>query len=82
MSRKLFCELGSFCYQISTQKERAIRLLQDAFGGARFASEVSAIPLPNTVKAHSSILVRKLHGVDLRLQENKVTTTSLPAVHE
>ena len=29
--------------------------------------------LPNIVKSHTSILIRKLHNVDLKLQENKVT---------
>ena len=29
------------------------------------------------VKSHSSLLIRKLHGVDIRLQENKVTNIRL-----
>ncbi|MGN0602189.1 MAG: VanW family protein, partial [Oscillospiraceae bacterium] len=34
-------------------------------------------PLPNIVKSHTSILVRKLHGVDIALQENKVTNIQI-----
>lgn len=35
--------------------------------------------MPNVVKGHSSVLVRRLEGVDMRLQENKVTNIALAA---
>lgn len=77
MSRKLFCDYGPICYKISVQKEIARRNLKDAFSSEKIATEKSDKELPNIVKSHSSILIRKLHGVDLKLQENKVTNIML-----
>ena len=74
MGRKLFCEISPLAYKISLCKEITLRKLRDAlFDRAKIAKERSENELPNIVKGHSSVLVRKLHGVDIRLQENKVT---------
>lgn len=73
MGRKLFCDISPLCYKISEKKEIAIRYIKDFFSGEKIAKEKSKAELPNIVKSHASILVRKLHGVDLKLQENKVT---------
>ncbi len=77
MSRKLFCEVNPFFYTISVKKERMKRRLKNLSSHASFAKTRQQEPLPNIVKAHSSILVRRLHGVDIRLQENKVTNLRL-----
>ena len=77
MARKLFCEINPFFYQISMKKEHLRRHLRDMVSKETFAREKREEPLPNIVKGHSSILVRRLHGVDLRLQENKVTNIRL-----
>ena len=77
MSRKLFCQISPLCYRISMQKEHLLRHIKDLLSKQRFAAEKSEEPLKNIVKSHSSILIRKLHGVDLRLQENKVTNIQL-----
>lgn len=77
MSRKLFCQINPFCYQISMQKEHLRRRVLDLVSGQSFAREKRTEPLANIVKSHSSILIRRLHGVDLRLQENKVTNIRL-----
>ena len=77
MARKLFCEMNPLFYQISMKKEHLKRNLKDLRSKEDFAREHREEPLPNIVKAHSSILVRRLHGVDLRLQENKVTNIRL-----
>ena len=77
MSRRLFCEINPFFYQISMQKEHLRRHIRDLCSKDSFARKKQVEPLPNIVKGHSSILVRKLHGVDLRLQENKVTNIRL-----
>lgn len=77
MARKLFCEINPFFYQISLQKERLRRHLQDLRSRESFARERQTEPLPNLVMEHSSILIRRLLGVDLRLQENKVTNIRL-----
>ena len=47
------------------------------FSEEKIAKQHSKEVLPNIVKSHSSILIRKLNGVDLRLQENKVTNIML-----
>lgn len=77
MGRKLFCELSPTCYKISVEKEILLRNLKDFFRKDKIAKTKSSEPLPNTVKSHSSVLVRRLHGVDIRLQENKVTNIQL-----
>lgn len=76
MKRKLFCELSPTCYKISIEKEIAVRFVKDLFSKEKIA-KTKGDTLPNIVKCHSSVLVRRLHGVDLQLQENKVTNIRL-----
>lgn len=77
MSRRMFCTLGPMCYKISVFKCRTIRHLKNQRDRKKLAAFKSADLLPNIVKCHSSILLRKLNGVDMRLQENKVTNLEL-----
>ena len=77
MGRKLFCDINPTCYKISVKKETFLRNLKDFFGREKIAGEKSDELLPNIVKSHSSILIRRLEGVDIRLQENKVTNIRL-----
>ena len=77
MKRKLFCDINKTCYRISLAKEILRRNLIDLFSGQKIAREKSGETLPVIVKSHSSILLRKLHGVDMKLQENKVTNILL-----
>lgn len=77
MPRKLFCELGPHCYEISLRKEILLRHIKDFFSNEKFAKTKIDYELPNIVKSHSSILIRRLHGVDIRLQENKVTNIEI-----
>lgn len=77
MERKLFCEINPTCYAISLRKEICKRHIKDFFSSVKFARTISENELPNIVKGHSSILIRKLNGVDLKLQENKVTNIML-----
>ncbi|MBR2041426.1 MAG: VanW family protein [Oscillospiraceae bacterium] len=79
MGRKLFCDINPTCYKISVKKETFRRNLKDFFSSEKIAIEKKAELLPNIVKSHSSILIRKLEGVDMRLQENKVTNIRLAA---
>ena len=79
MGRKLFCDINPACYKISVKKETLLRNIKDFFGSEKFAAEKRNELLPNIVKSHSSILVRRLVGVDIRLQENKVTNIRLAA---
>jgi vancomycin resistance protein VanW len=77
MRRRLFCEISPLCYAISLRKEILFRHVKNTFGRDRLTKAKQEEPLPNTVKAHASILVRRLHGVDPVLQENKVTNIDL-----
>ena len=79
MARKLFCDINPTCYKISVKKETFLRNIKDFLSREKIAKEKSEELLPNVVKSHSSILVRKLEGVDIRLQENKVTNIRLAA---
>lgn len=77
MGRKLFCDISPTCYKISLKKEIFLRNIKDFFSDAKFAKDFSKEELPVIVKAHSSILLRKLNGVDMQLQENKKTNIKL-----
>ena len=79
MGRKLFCDINPTCYKISVKKETFLRNIKDFLSREKIAKEKSEELLPNVVKSHSSILVRKLEGVDIHLQENKVTNIRLAA---
>lgn len=77
MSRKLFCQRNKLFYKISLIKEYFIRDTKDLFSGEKFARNKSEMKLPNIVKGHRSIIVRKLHGVDIQLQYNKMKNLEL-----
>lgn len=77
MGRKLFCEINPTCYRISEEKEILKRHCKDFFSSVKIAEEHRNDVLPNIVKSHTSILVRKLHNVDIRLQENKTVNIAL-----
>ena len=77
MARKLFCDISPTTYKISVKKEIAKRHIKDFFSKEKIAKTHSKEELPNIVKSHSSILIRKLLGVDQKLQENKVTNIEL-----
>ncbi len=77
MARKLFCEINQTTYNISVEKEIIIRHLKDFFSKDKISRKKSYDELPNIVKSHSSILLRKLYGVDMKLQENKVQNIEL-----
>lgn len=79
MGRKLFCDISPACYKISVWKCCRIREIKDFFSREKFAAQKSSDLLPNVVKGHTSVLIRRLAGVDLRLQENKVTNIALAA---
>lgn len=79
MKRKLFCELGPTAYKISVCKGIAVRNFKDLISRQKFAKSKSSEPLENIIKSHTSLIVRKLHGVDLTLQQNKETNLRLAA---
>jgi len=75
--RKLFCTLGPTCYRMSVFKCRTVRKLKNKFGADKLAKFRTEELLPNIVKSHSSILLRKLNGVDMQLQVNKATNLEI-----
>lgn len=77
MTRKLFCELNPVFYEISRKKEITKRKIKNVVSKEKIAKQHLDIELPNIVKSHSSILLRKLHGIDMKLQENKITNIEL-----
>lgn len=70
--RKLFCEYGPVFYEISIYKEALKRNLRDLFKGYKFAKKKSKENLEYIWKGDAKVLIRKLPGVDMRLQYNKV----------
>ncbi len=79
MGRKLFCDINPTCYKISVKKETLRRNIKDFFSSEKIAKEKGEKLFPNIIKSHSSILIRRLEGVDIRLQENKVTNIRIAA---
>lgn len=79
MSRKLFCELSPTCYKISVSKEKMKRNIENSLNKSNLATTYNKNELPNIVKGHTSIIKRKLHGVDMNLQENKKTNLTIAA---
>ena len=77
MERMLFCELGPTAYKISLKKEEIKRDIKNTFSKEKIAKKYSTDELEYIVKSHTSLLLRKLHGVDMQLQENKVTNIKL-----
>ncbi len=77
MGRKLFCDINPTCYKVSVQKEIFLRKIKDFLSSEKIAKQKSFEKLPNLVKSHTSLLLRKLEGVDMTLQENKVTNIEL-----
>ena len=73
MARKLFCELNPVCYKISVLKEKSKRNLCNIINKKKFAKTKTKEELPNIVKSHTSVILRKLHNVDMNLQVNKKT---------
>ncbi|MEG2174504.1 MAG: VanW family protein [Oscillospiraceae bacterium] len=79
MPHKLFCTYGPICYHISEVKEQLKRRLIDFVTGMRFASHHQQVTLPVLVKGHSTLMLRPLEGVNMALQQSKVTNLRLAA---
>ncbi len=77
--RKLFCEYGPLCYRISVAKECLRRRWYDFKHHTAFAKIHRENDLPVLVKGHVSPILRRLEGVELRLQQNKAENLRLAA---
>ncbi len=79
MSRKLFCEYGAAAYNISLFKEARKKDLKDLLAGKHFAGSRARENLEYIWKGDIKVLLRKLHGVDMQLQRNKVVNLQIAA---
>jgi vancomycin resistance protein VanW len=61
------------------ERHRLVRSLSSLFSGARFSRIGPGATTTHRIKAHESLLLRRLEGVDQRLQVNKVTNLKLAA---
>lgn len=77
--RKLFCEYGPLAYKISFVKEVILRDIKDYFSNQKIAKKRTNDSLKYILKGDAKILLRKLEGVDMKLQKNKVTNLKLAA---
>ena len=77
MSRKLFCEYGPLAYKISLYKEAKKKDLIDLKNGKKFAKKYNKENFEYIWKGDTKVLLRKLHGVDMQLQKNKVKNLQL-----
>ena len=67
----LFCDISPICYNISLMKETFLRYLKDLFTKQKFAKTIIKDHLPYTISSHSSNMIKRSKGVDLKSQENK-----------
>ena len=65
--RKLFCEYGPVFYKISLLKEILKKDFRDFKSGRKFAKKIDKNNLEYIWKGDTKILLRKLHGVDMRI---------------
>ena len=77
MSRKLFCEYGPLAYKISLFKEAKKKDLIDLKNDKKFAKKYNKENFEYIWKGDTKVLLRKLHGVDMQLQKNKVKNLQL-----
>ena len=77
--RKLLCQMGPVGYWLSLHKEYLLRDIKNLLSRERFATKIDSTPLPYLVKGHTSLLLRRLHGVDMRLQEGKAVNLPIAA---
>lgn len=77
MGRKLFCEYGPLAYKISLFKEARKKDLIDFINDKKFAKKINKENLEYIWKGDTKVLIRKLHGVDMQLQKNKVKNLEL-----
>ena len=77
MGRKLFCEYGPLAYKISLFKEARKKDLKDLSQGKKFAKKRQKENLEYIWKGDTKVILRKLNGVDMNLQKNKVVNLKL-----
>ncbi len=77
--RKLLCQTGRVGYWISLHKEYLLRDIKTLLSGEKYAKEHNLTPLPCLVKGHTSLLLRRLNGVEMQLQQGKIQNLRIAA---
>ena len=77
--RKLLCQTGRIGYWISLHKEYLLRDIKTLLSGEKYAKERNLTPLPCLVKGHTSLLLRRLNGVEMQLQQGKIQNLRIAA---
>ena len=72
MSRKLFCEFRPVTYKISVRKGIILRYISDLFKAEKYARKKADSDYDNTIKSHSSFILRKLEGVDIIIHLTRI----------
>lgn len=75
--RKLFCEYGPICYKISLFKEALKKDFKDILKRKKFAKKYNKENYEFIWKGDAKLLLRKLEGVDMQLQRNKIVNLRL-----
>lgn len=73
----LFCDINPTCYAISQQKEICKRHLKNLAENIKYAKIKEKRKLPILISSHSSNLIKRGKGIDIRLQENKAVNIML-----
>ena len=76
---KAFCNMNPVFYAISEQKEIFKRHIRNMTDHTTFAACRTRNVLPTLVSSHSSNLIKRGKGIDIRLQENKAVNIDLAA---
>lgn len=77
MSRKNFCDLGPWAYEISLKKQIVLRHLRNMLDGTRYANTRQEERLPVVVYSHSNNMIKRGPGIDEQLQINKAHNIDL-----
>lgn len=77
--RKLLCQTGRAGYWLSLHKEYLLRDIKTLLSGEKYAKEQNLTPLPCLVKGHTSLLLRRLNGVEMQLQQGKIQNLRIAA---
>lgn len=77
--RKLLCQRGPVGYWLSIHKEYLLRDVKTLLSGEKYAKRYELTPLPCLVKGHTSLLLRRLNGVEMQLQQGKIQNLRIAA---
>lgn len=75
--KRLFCEINPFFYELAVRKEILRRHIKNLLSHEKFSKTICKEELPNVVSSHSSNLIKRGKGIDLRLQKGKAKNIKL-----